>query len=706
MKSLLKIFRGGIFWFLQIALIIVMTIITKNVLETIPVPGVFKSLSIIQLDDLNSSVLQSAADLKSTFTIETGIDSMIKIINIETTNPLVKRDTIAAAIRFLKDYGAKTIALNFTLDTPSTIHPEWDIELANAIKYANNVIVMNALNPFINENKQKDTSLTLRPSCIFDTVLTGAGYANLDPPDSKDNPGGVIQYYYPNQDFKGYILPSFAMQAAKNFDSNKTKALENYTDKLYINFYQDSLFQARTWNISWVINPALNESMREYVKGRLFIFGYINDENDVLKSSMFATAIGKQPYAYVYASLISDMLKQKIVLESSEEVDYAICVFICLFNLGFIAFASRKTLMWEKFTGALLVLVEVFILYFLVIAVYILFNYELSVIIMSIVCFVSVPTITLLKNRILPLYNKYIMYTKIGKYPYPIIQPYMSIFEPEKRSIRHMSVVYGFQRLFWQMSALSICSVEGEKWIEKQKAGEANTLKSGTVVGTSPEGLELKSEICFPSLDVIHFNNWDELKEYNLKYKHKEINRKILEILNSLSHIDILNNRIIPEYDRLFNPSIVKQELFIRAEDEKDIHPYQDTFPEDKNLFRELIYLFASVFSEYNFIYVAKGGPGKYLIRSLRKASAPASYIKTQKTLLLRNVYLASKKDDIYIPLSPYLQYRMCQHHYKRELFVFSNRGYNSITGEPECNFNGEYFMCSPLDHSVNKMHE
>jgi CHASE2 domain-containing sensor protein len=451
---------------------------------------------------------------------------------------MTKRGEIAKTIRFLKDNGAKTIAMDIAIDAPTThLNPTWDSELANAITYAKNVVVFQTLNIIRTPEGNYDTVLTNKPIEIFDKALAGVGYANVEPIyDSENNPSGMVQYFYPNRDFKGEKATSFSLAVAMNYDSTKSKILGNKTEREYINFYQKKLF--KIWDLSLLSDSSSNTFFKDFIKDKLIIFGFVNPEEDPLTSMMFTTPIGKVDFVLVYASIISDILKRKFVPESPVEVDLGVGALICLFNLIFISYASRRSLTWEKFTGGLLVLFEVFIVYFLVMGIYLFFEYKLSVITASITTFLSVPFISILNKKIIPLYNKSNAYSKFRKYPYPLIKPYIAALEPDKRSIRHMSLIFGFQKIFWFLGAVSYSAVQTVNEEEKfqterecnkdfQNLPDSHNMENEEqeVDNLSPRGIE----------KIICFSDWNELKKFNLDYNKNEINKKVLDIINNLN---------------------------------------------------------------------------------------------------------------------------------------------------------------------------
>jgi hypothetical protein len=141
----------------------------------------------------------------------------------------------------------------------------------------------------------------------------------------------------------------------------------------------------------------------------------------------------------------------------------------------------------------------------------------------------------------------------------------------------------------------------------------------------------------------------------------------------------------------------LKSELFIRVDEEKDIEPRKDVFQNYIKILNLLAMNTAESFRDYQIISVSNGEPGNYLIKTFISEKIPGSYLKTQKDLKPKSVYLKKKKEDIFFPLSPYVFYSMCEYHYKRELFVFSHRKFDLYSGVEECRYAGDYFMCSPV---------
>jgi hypothetical protein len=649
----------------QLAIVIYLSLLAQKGLEVIPVPDVFKNMSLIELDDLDRSILQSAVDLKSKFVSnEAAVDSNIVIVNIETINP-VPRGEIAKAIKFLKDNGAKTIALNIFIDEPrDDIDPSWDSDLAEAIEYKNrNVIGINGFQ-YTNENFILDTLLSLQPIEKFNK-LGKVGFGNLEM--TPENEGSIVQQFFPNAVFKGKPLESFPLAVAEHYDSARAVTLKGKFDKEYVNFYKKDFF--KIWNMSYIINPILSESFAPLVKGKLFIIGFINPETDALRFNMYSTPMGKLEYSLVYAGIISDILTHKFVPESPFLVDMMLGALFCLFNILLYMTAMRKTIGWERFTGAILIPLEIVVIYVLVIFVFVFFNYKLSVIIPSIVIMVSIPFNSFTNKKIVPFLLKQISWFKFSKVPYPLHQQLLNIFEPEKRSIRYMTSLFSFQRVFWILCALS-CAVKKEK--------------------------NNKSEIIDNS-ELQSFKAWDNLKNCNSNRK-TEINEIISRILekNSVSFKEL--QTVSFDYYNLFTHNSLKREIYIRLEADKDIDPGKDKFGKLLFLFRDFFTGFEKEFHDYKFIYVTKKSNNKYLILDISEKHHKAAYLQTNIELKHHAVYLHKINSDEFILLEPYLYFIQCKYHLKKELFVFSNKQFDEYTGKERSHYVGEYFMCSPTD--------
>jgi hypothetical protein len=649
----------------QLAVVIYLSLLAQRALEIIPVPDVLKNMSLIELDDLDRSILQSAVDLKSKFVSnEATVDSNIVIVNIESINP-VPRGEVAKAVKFLKDNGAKTIALNFFIDeSRDDINPEWDNELAKAIEYkTNNVLGINGFQIFVNDKNEIDTLISLQPIEKF-KKLNNVGFGNLEMTDESD--GSIVQQFFPNAIFKGKELESFPLAVAEHYDSARAVTLKGKYEKEYVNFYKKELF--KVWNMSFLTNPVINGSFAPIVKGKLFIFGYVNPESDALKFNMYSTPIGKLEYSLVYAGIISDILTHKFVPESPFLVDMGIGALFCLFNILFYALAMRKTLGWEKFTGITLIPLEVILIYSIVIFVFIFFNYKLSVITPSIVIMVSVPFNGYANQKIFPFLLKISSRWKLSSIPYPFLGQFLKIFEHEKRSTRYMSVLFSFQRVFWLLNALS-------------RTADKNSAASGEVSADD---------------EPIPFSNLDDLDGSNSDTDNttKKIIHYILE-KNSPIKNDLKN--ISEDYYRLFTYNNLKREIYARIEEDRDIQPYLDKFEKQRILFFNFISTFKNKLNDLQFIYITKKKDGKYLMLDITNKRKKPEYLVHDKELKVHGVYLHNKISNEFLLMEPYLYFIQCKYHREKELFVFSNKQFDEYNGKERSHYNGEYFMCSPV---------
>ena len=661
----MNIIKKVIYVIIQVSVVIYLSLLAQKGLEIIPVPEVFKNMSLIELDDLDRSILQSAVDLKSKFvSSQEAIDTNIIIINVETANP-VPRGEIAKAIKFLKDNGAKTIALNVFLDEPrDDIDPQWDNDLAEAIEYkTQNVIGINGFQYFVNDKNEIDTMLSLNPIDKFNK-MKAVGFGNLEM--TPENEGSIVQQFYPNANFKGKPLKSFPLAVAEHYDSSRAKILSNKFDKEYVNFYKKELF--KVWNLSFLTNPIINNAFAPLIKDKLFIIGYINPESDPLKFNMYSTPIGKLEHIFVYAGIISDILTHKFVPESPFIVDMIVGVIFCLMNIMLFSIASKKTSLWEKFTGVTLIPLEIVFIYIVVIFVFVFFNYKLSVVIPSIIIIISIPLNSYTHKKILPLIQKYYSIFKYRNIPYPFLQQYLNIFIHEKRSIRMFTTIFGIQRVLWLLNAFSVIEV-----IQKTSRKIDNNL-----------------------FDTLNIKSWDDLYKFVSENKNLPINAIIYSILNEVRENIPELSKLSDEYYRIYTHNNLKRELYSKIEEEKDIEPYKDNFYSYKVTFTNLINAFLKKFDNYKLIFIIKKKNDSYLVKDLMSIKHSVYYFHFSTELTSNSIYLIDESNNA-LKLEPLACYIFCKYHQEKELFVFSNLQYDEYTSKKRAHYIGNTFTCSPL---------
>ena len=648
----MKLVRKTLFIILQIVVIICLTFLIRVGLESIPVPDVLKNLSIVELDDLDRGLLQTAVDFKTRLSSDDLIDQNIVIIDVETINP-INRGEVGKTIKILKDNGAKTIALSFFLDQSyDKIDPTWDTILANAIIYKeNNVIATYGIHYFENSYDLLDTMVALQPIDIFQGFYD-AGYSNLERTEAKE--GGVVQQFYPNIEYGDKLHKSFALAVALHFDSTRASKYLKETDIKYITFYRNENFNI--WKMSYVHNPIIANEWLPLIKDKVFIFGYINPDPSVeaLRTFMENTNSGKLDYCIVQAGIVSDILNDKFIPESPFWIDMMLGVFYGLFNILFYLYASRKTLMWEKFTGGRLIIIEIVFHYGLVLAIFLFFNYKLSVIIPSLVIMISIPFNHIVHNKVIPFYNRITARIKYSDTPYYLLNLFSNIFKAGKRSTRYLALVFGFQRILWLYSAFK----------------QATTF-------------QVESDSCT--------NN----KELQIaKVEQEQIRNMLTEIFKERADSF---NEITDEYYSLFTSNNLRREIFRRIDAEKDVSPNKDKFKQVFPLFVELMKFVSKEFSDYQFIYIMKkSDENKYLTVKFSTNSPEVEYLFTEQELPPFRVYLNKKGTHEFITMSPFIYYRQCKYHLEKELFVFSNIQYNDLTGKKRLHYVGEHFMCSP----------
>jgi hypothetical protein len=412
--------------------------------------------------------------------------------------------------------------------------------------------------------------------------------------------------------------------------------------------------------MSYLHNPIIANEWLPIIKDKVFIFGYINPDpsDEALRAFMENTHSGKLDYCIVQAGIVSDILNDKFPPESPFWLDMMLGVFYGLFTILFYLHASRKTLLWEKFTGGRLIIIEIIFHYGLVLGVYLFFNYKLSVIIPSLVIMISIPFNHIVHNQVVPFYNRITARSTYPDIPYYLLNLFSNIFKTEKRSTRYLTLIFGFQRILWLYSA----------------------FKQATVFQT--ENDSSTSNISNKKLDVE-------------KVDQNQISNMLTEIFKERGNSF---NEITNEYYELFTSNNLKREIFKRIDVEKDVAPSKDKFKQVFPLFVELMRFVGKEFSDYQFIYIMKkSDENKYLTVKFSTNSLEVEYLFTEQELPPFRVYLNKKGTHEFITMSPFIYYRQCKYHLEKELFVFSNIQYDDLTGKKRLHYVGEYFMCSPI---------
>ena len=636
----MRLIRNIVLITLQLGIVIYLTLLAKRGLETVYIPDVFKNLSIIELEELDAGLFQAASDLKNNFlSSDTQIDSNIIIINIEAINP-VQRGKIAKTIEILKDHGAKTIALSFYLDQSyDDIDPTWDPGLANAIRYKEeNVIGSMVFQYFIDaDGKEYDTTL-IPPIDIFDGFYS-VGYSGLERTAEKE--GGIVQKFYPNIEYEGEDYKSFALATAYHFDSLNASVLKDERDDLYINFYKQQYF--KIWDMSWFDNPYLFDIFTPLIKDKLFIIGYVTPYDEPVRTFMESTPIGKLDFCLVQACIINDILSSNFAIDLPFWLDMIVGACWGLFNILFYLYASRKNLIWEKFTSGFLLIIEIVINYVVVLVIFMVFNYKFSVAVSSLVIMISVPLNNLIHKKFIPLFHQMTARVKYSSVPYYLLHQFKNLFKTEKRSTRHLSIIFGFQRILWLYSAF------------KQN-----------VINEKPE-----------------VKNIEETG----------INDMLPQIFKEGIHS---HYNITKEYYSLFTSNNLKREVFRRIDAETDIAPNKDKFKEIFPFFVELMKFVSKELYDYQFIYTIKKTENKYLIIKFSTHTPKPEYLFLDQELPMRTVFLNKKGTYEFINMSPFIYYKQCKYHKEKEFFLFSNIQYDDFNGKKRLNYVGEQFMCSP----------
>lgn len=663
-------FIKKLFVALGVSLVVLfMAYMLKELLSIIKNSDFSQNLIFFQPDFPKHSTLQFISKFKDHTSENVPIDSNIIIINIESPNAFLKRGEMASVIRFLKDEGAKTIAMDIALDISSTqYNPNWDREFADALRYAGNVISIDALNTFQNESGEIDTVLALHPIPIFDTVLADIGYANLDPPYSLENPGAIVQYFYPNQDFKGKMRKSFPMSVIYNFDRSKTLPYINYIEKIYNNFYTKNAFTI--WDLSLLNNPETRILFQEYIKNKLFIFGYINPEEDPLKTSMFTTPIGKLDYVLVYAGIINDILMGHYKAISILSLDYLLGIFLIFFNLMYFYYSRNSNFRFKVVLNILLLPLETGILCLLLTMLYFYFNILISVVIPFLTVIISIPLSYLLFYRLeIPFRKIYISY-KNKKLPYLFYNISIEPYKHNNNLIRYFSMMHNFNKMVSLVKVLSCL-------LPNQQNGQSDNIKSPI-----SKFNDLSKEI--------GLNTIEELKKFNIQYSDFNINENLFSFLNSVKKTELIDDIILNQYENLF----LKKNLLGSMIDTVSHHSQKipKKMTSSTKLYHEFTSSLSNCLKDYIMIYIANKNENKYLIRNFKTSNTLSEYFISGEDLQVKEIYLIHK--DTIINLNPFLIFNFCPYHHKKEIFIFSGIEESEDGSKKKYIYLGNNFSC------------
>jgi CHASE2 domain-containing sensor protein len=651
----------------SISLVILFTAYAlKEILSIIKKSDFSENLIFFQPDISRNSTLQFISKFKDHTPENTPIDSNLIIINIESPNAFLKRGEMASVIRFLKDAGAKTIALDLALDITSTeYNPSWDHEFSEAIKYANNVISINALNTFLTDNEEIDTVIGLQPLPIFDTVLKDKGYANLDPPYSRDNPGGVVQYFYPNQDFKGNLQRSFAMSVVNHYDNSKTIPFINYTEKIYNNFYSKSSFTI--WDLSLLSNKETNILFKDYIKNRLFVFGYINPEDDPLKTSMFTTPIGKLDYVLVYAGIINDLLKSNYKAIHIIPIDYFIGLFLIFFNIIYFHYTRYRKFKLKKIINILLLPSEVALLSLVITFLYFSFNILINIIIPFLAILISVPLVYYFFYRLEVYFKRIMVLRKDIDLPFLFYTVSLEPYKNNNSVIRYLTMIYNFRKLFTFLNIVSGVKIENS---QDGKDIKYNYLES------------LKNK------DNKYIKSVKELEQIN--ENGSEINNRVLAFLKTIRKPELIDEIINKEYNNLFTTKNLTVNIMDLSEANEN--KFIDNLNNITMIYHDIIHDLARLSYDFSLVHITKRNGNKYLIQSFGKNSPCSEYKVISEDLNVKELYVFYKNK--YITLHPLIIYKFCPFHHQKEIFILNSLTTEKISDNTMMIYSGNNFCC------------
>ncbi|MCX6153969.1 MAG: CHASE2 domain-containing protein [Candidatus Kapabacteria bacterium] len=329
--------------------------------------------------DVTNIVFSSLNDKK---TIKT--DTNIVLVNIG----YLKRDGLAKQVEILNKWKPKVIALDIMFFKHKT--KELDSVFANSISKVENLVLASRLNV---DTNCKDCEEEDDPDKRFDDVTNPIdifgkyGYQGFVTLNVEKPWEEVERTFYPEVNIKGKHLISFAVAAARQFDSIKADGFlgrENRSE--IVNFRRNTdKYLTLDWDDVFKKQDSLG-----FLKDKIILMGFLGPDlktktlEDIFFTPMNAKYIGRSfPDMYgvvIHANIISMILDGKFYNRNSVIWSHVLSFIIIYLNVLLFSFIRKYDIDLYETVSLLIILVELVLYWVIILAVLNFFRFEINMV--------------------------------------------------------------------------------------------------------------------------------------------------------------------------------------------------------------------------------------------------------------------------------------------------------------------------------------
>jgi CHASE2 domain-containing sensor protein len=299
---------------------------------------------------INSDILNPVSDMFGDFEITDLVSSKIEEETPEDTNIVLinignlTRDEIAAEIEVINKYEPKVIGIDAFFRKPKA--DEIDNPLQAAFSNTNNLVLVSKLH--YDERTDEFDSLETSNEKFVQYAQTGHANFITEGDEMFRTARTFVPFDTVNSKLKSKIaVPAFASKIVEIFDPKAYKYLTERQNEVETIRYRGNIFGARRKFYAIDIDDILQENFEpNLIRNKIVLMGYMGDrvpetkntwDNDKFFTPLNPKYVGKAFQdmfgVVVHANVISMILHQDYINESSELMDFVIGFLMCFFSV-------------------------------------------------------------------------------------------------------------------------------------------------------------------------------------------------------------------------------------------------------------------------------------------------------------------------------------------------------------------------------------
>lgn len=382
--------------------------------------GFFASLPFLKIFDAFDPIGEMFSDFEMTDIVfsqlreEPTADENIVIVNIGELN----REGIARQLGIINAYEPKVIGLDVLLDEPKP----WaeDSALTRVISEIPNLIVGEKLVDLNEEGTEFTYSLKPEPHITEHAELA---FVNLLTDARTQHDLKVCREFTPRLKLNGETKYAFAVELARAMDAEKTQRFLDRNNEVEIINYKGNVINFVSENprmkyFTLDVLDVLDENFTpDLIKDKIVIMctmgKYLGDvltREDFYFTPMNERYVGKAEHdmfgGVIHANIISQILDEDHIDSMSVRSSIIIAIVLCWLNVFCFKVIYGAIPKWYDGVTKLIILIELFILFSLMIYVFYLYNYKVNLTLALVVVALSGDAIEVYQGVIKNLFSK------------------------------------------------------------------------------------------------------------------------------------------------------------------------------------------------------------------------------------------------------------------------------------------------------------